>query len=434
MNTATGVLFLGIDMGTSACRLCVIDAQQRIQGFCTIPIPAACVQSMPAGYHEQSPYQQWAILKQGIAALAWQLPLTAIARIAIAGTSASVLLCTAQGEPLTPLLLYNDQRAQVEAAAIRHLALPPATLGATSSLAKVLYLQARDTERRACYALHQADWLTAQFSGQYGISDENNSLKLGYDPEQRQWSAALSTTGLRLDLLPKVLPPGSRIGTIAPACALALGLSPQTAIIAGTTDSTAAFIAANTQQLGDAVTTLGSTLVLKIRSAKPVFDAQQGIYSHRLGNTWLVGGASNSGGAVLRHYFSQAQLDALTPHLKPEQPTGLQYYPLLQPGERFPIHDPDYLPRIYPKPADERIFLQGLLEGMANIERQGYQRLQQLGAGYPRRVYTSGGGAKNMAWQIIRHRCLGVPVQPALQTEAAYGCALLAQGLASQYH
>jgi sugar (pentulose or hexulose) kinase len=74
-------------------------------------------------------------------------------------------------------------------------------------------------------------------------------------------------------------------------------------IYTGTTDSIAAFLASGANSLGEAVTSLGSTLVLKLLSSQKVDDSNYGIYSHRLGNLWLTGGASNTGGAVLKSFF-----------------------------------------------------------------------------------------------------------------------------------
>lgn len=54
-------------------------------------------------------------------------------------------------------------------------------------------------------------------------------------------------------------------------------------------DSIAAFVAAGVQQPGEAVTSLGSTLAVKLLSDARVDDAATGVYSHRLGDTWLVG-------------------------------------------------------------------------------------------------------------------------------------------------
>ena len=105
----------------------------------------------------------------------------------------------------------------------------------------------------------------------------------------------------------------------------ALGLPIDVEIVAGTTDSTAAFIASGAKQIGQAVTSLGSTLVLKIISDKEINDPAHGVYSQPFGQHWLVGGASNSGGAVLNYYFSEEQMTALTKELKPETNTNLNY-------------------------------------------------------------------------------------------------------------
>lgn len=58
----------------------------------------------------------------------------------------------------------------------------------------------------------------------------------------------------------------------------------------------------------------------------------------------------------------------------------LGYYPLTQPGERFPVADPDLQPRLKPRPNDDVIFLHGLLEGVADVEAASYQLLSRLGA------------------------------------------------------
>jgi D-ribulokinase len=84
------------------------------------------------------------------------------------------------------------------------------------------------------------------------------------------------------------------------------------------------------------------------------------------------------------------------------------------------------LPRLKPRPDRDRDFLHGLLTGIARIEAQGYQLLQELGADYLTQIYTAGGGAQNSTWQAIRQNLMGVSIAPASQQEAAYGAALLA--------
>ncbi len=172
---------------------------------------------------------------------------------------------------------------------------------------------------------------------------------------------------------------------------------------------------------------LGSTLVMKVLSERPLFSAKFGVYSHRLPDgRWLAGGASNSGGRVLDRFFDRARLESLSRRIDPRRGGCLAYYPLPGPGERFPVADPGLPPRLTPRPRDEVRFLQGLLEGMARIERLGYRRLAELGAPYPSRVFSIGGGARNATWSAIRQRVLGVPVTRAPRQEAACGAARLA--------
>ncbi len=175
------------------------------------------------------------------------------------------------------------------------------------------------------------------------------------------------------------------------------------------------------------MTSLGSTMVLKLLSRDRVDDARYGIYSHRLGNLWLTGGASNTGGAVLRQFFSDRQLAEFSESIDPNIESPLKYYPLLKPGERFPLNNPELPPRLEPRPESDVEFLHGLLESMARIEARGYELLQEFGATGLKRVYTAGGGSKNPTWTAIRQRRLNVPVITPTQTEAAYGAALLAR-------
>lgn len=414
-------LFLGIDIGTGGVRACAIDSDARILGIATTALPAP---RQDGDAIDQEAELWWNAVVETIAKL--DVDRAAIRRISVDGTSGTLLLTDGNGTPLTPGLMYNDARGGAEAARIGGMA--PAESGAhgrSSALAKLLHLLAHGGEK-AVHALHQADWVAGRLAGRFDGSDENNALKLGYDPVTRRWPDWLERLDVPRSLLPQVRVPGVEIGDIDPQMARLLGLSASTRIHAGTTDGVAAFIATRASMPGDAVTSLGTTLVVKLLADRPVFAAEQGIYSHRLGDRWLAGGASNTGGAALLAHFSAAELEEMTPKLKPAQPTGLDYYPLPKPGERFPIADPSLPPRVTPRPEDNVTFFQGLLEGVAAVEAMAYRRLGELGAPVLRRVISIGGGAKNAGWSEIRHRLLGVPVTVAEQTEASYGAALLA--------
>jgi sugar (pentulose or hexulose) kinase len=420
---AAPALYLGVDLGTSGCRVCVVDDNGNERGMAKVPLPPP---DRNHWHSEQQPQVWWRGLKAALQVLWQQVDGTAVRGVAIDGTSATLLVSNAGGRPLGPALMYDDTRARAAAEAVAAVTPPDsAARGPGSSLAKLLYLL--EQHPQAHRALHQADWLAGRLCGRFDFSDENNCLKLGYDPQRRRWPAWMERLPLPRALLPEVSPPGTLVGSVDAAVATELGLSPSTRVATGTTDSTAAFLATGAREPGEAVTSLGSTLVLKIIAERPLFSAAHGVYSHRLGDLWLAGGASNSGGAVLLQYFTAEELEELTLRLRPEASTGLDYYPLPRPGERFPINDPDLAPRLEPRPQDRLAFLQGMLEGMARIEARGYRLLEQLGAPALTSVRTVGGGSANPTWRQIRERLLKVPLIKPLHDQAAYGAALLAR-------
>ncbi|KAL7156567.1 hypothetical protein ABFS83_02G018500 [Erythranthe nasuta] len=303
--------------------------------------------------------------------------------------------------------------------------------------------------------LHQADWLLWLLHGKLGVSDYNNALKVGYDPEVESYPPWLLSQPYS-SVLPRVQAPGTTIGTMKENIRTQFGFPEDCVICTGTTDSIAAFLAARANETGKAVTififffyctsnfsvelmslylnfpptnkvtSLGSTLAIKLLSTKRVEDARFGVYSHRLDDKWLVGGASNTGGAVLRQIFTDDQLVKLSKQINPAKASPLDYYPLIDIGERFPVADPKMEPRLDPRPESDAEYLHGILESIARIEAKGYKLLKELGASRVDEVFTAGGGSRNEKWIEIRERVLGLPVRKALQTEAAYGAALLA--------
>jgi sugar (pentulose or hexulose) kinase len=399
--------FLGLDFGTSGARACVLgEADEPVYESRT-------------AYADPADPRHWReVLSELIEGLPAEIR-AGLSALAIDGTSGTLLATDASFEPVSPALLYNDSRATSEAQEISN-----PQFGPTSGLAKRVWLARHFPGAAFCF--HQADWLAALLTGKGGITDYHNALKSGFDVENLQWPDWVS-------LLPgghwqqKVLVPGGVIGPLDPVAAKRLGINPACVVRAGTTDSIAAFIAAGMKEPGEAVTSLGTTLVLKLLSEKRVEEPASGVYSHRFGSLWLAGGASNTGGGVLRQFFSVEELRRFSAAIDPNRPSGLDYYPLPRPGDRFPVNDPRLAPRLEPRPQSDAEFLHGLLEGMARIEAQGYRKLMELGASLLNKVTTAGGGAHNETWRQIRQRLLGVPVLVAKHPEAAYGTARLAR-------
>jgi hypothetical protein len=417
-------LFAGIDAGTSGIRLVLIDAMGTIYHEATLPLQKS---TRTDAEHEQDPDDWWDKTRSLLKGIPQSLKPSVLA-LAIDGTSGTLLACDKSGTPLAPALMYDDARAIDQSEKISAIApVNSAAHGSSSGLAKLLWYQEHLDQTQFHFALNQADWLLGQITGCFGISDENNCLKLGYDPATRRWPEWLNTLGIDASRLPVVHEPGTAIMPIAPACADELGLPANMMTCSGTTDSIAAFLATGANQTGAAVTSLGSTLAIKVLCKEPLFDPQAGIYSHRIWDQWLVGGASNSGGAALLKYFSLEEIRELSQKIDPAAPSGLEYYPLPAKGERFPIYDPDKPSLTEPRPLDDALFLQGLLEGVARIEKMAYAHLQALGAPALEKVITVGGGSTNALWTRIRRNILKIPVETAEYDQAAYGAALLAR-------
>ncbi|MCY3880112.1 MAG: FGGY-family carbohydrate kinase [Rhodobacteraceae bacterium] len=419
-------LALGIDVGTSGVRTAVLDENGAVLSMARSP-------HLPQNAGRIDARKWWqaveiCILRQVSALKDSGRRGAEISRIAVDGTSGSMVLCDAGLHPVGRALMYNSAGFESEAARIsRHAPQPHIARGPNSALARAMRLVAEDTDGKAHHLLHQADFVAARLTGRAGQTDHNNAMKTGLDPASGDWpdwiGAVIDTT-----LLPYAHAVGTPVAEIQPSLAIRLGLASKAIICAGTTDSIGAFLAAAPAGTGSAVTSLGSTLAIKLLSRERIDDPSIGLYSHRLGNAWLVGGASNSGGAVLAHYFSPEDIARLSAGIDPGKPSGLDYCPLIRPGERFPINDPELAPRITPRPADDSLFLQGLLEAIARIESQCYREIETRGGGFPETIYSAGGGARNPAFTEIRAKALGIVPICAEGVEAAVGTARVAAG------
>ncbi|RCS21827.1 carbohydrate kinase [Phyllobacterium salinisoli] len=406
---------VGIDLGTSGARAAALSQTGEVVGFAAVHFTDPAEMKSPAAWRNR--------VEECLTALSQCTSLANVEGLAVDGTSGTVLSVDGQGRPLGGVLMYNDpcpDAAIVERIAAVAPAESPAR-GANSGLARAIHLLKRSPDAKL---LHQADWIAMQLGVTEAVSDENNALKTGYDLTSERWPEWIREAGMPIERLPAVHRAGEPIGVVG-TTGRAFGLPESCRIHAGTTDGCASFLATGAGSVGDAVTALGSTLVLKLACEHPINASEYGIYAHRVLGFWLVGGSSNTGGAVIRTLIGDHRLEDLTARMRPDCPTNLDYYPLLKPGERFPINDPAYPPRLFPRPDDDAVFFQAILEGMTAIEMLGYKRLHALGAPKLKTVRTVGGGARNPVWSLMRQSALGVDCPSARSMEAAVGAASL---------
>jgi sugar (pentulose or hexulose) kinase len=417
-----GDLALGVDLGSSGLRLAAVNGGGDVVAEASAPYPRPFTQ--PEGWRE------------GLIALCHRLPGDVRRRLgamALDGTSGTLLLCRGDGSlpegvqgglNLGEALPYHVACAEQQSAATAIAIRGPAAR-ASGSLARALRLleAAEEIDPGQRWLLrHQADWLMGWLLGDWRWGEEGNNLRLGWDPERRSWSGRIAAQPWSRGL-PAIRASGEVIGLLTGAAAAALDLPGDCRVVAGSTDANAAVLAAEPAE-DEGVSVLGTTLVLKQWSPRPLQGP--GVSCHRVAGRWLVGGASNAGGGVLRRYFSDRQLAELSRQIDPATSSGLALRPLPGPGERFPVDDPRLEPVLEPRPVSDGLFLQGLLEGLAEIERAGWARLQQLGAPAVRRVISLGGGARNPQWRAIRQRRLQRPVVNRPRLSAALGMGRLA--------
>tara|TARA_Y100001968_G_C19435180_1_gene759239 strand:+ start:1878 stop:3122 length:1245 start_codon:yes stop_codon:yes gene_type:complete len=341
-----------------------------------------------------------------------------LSKLSISGTSGTLLACSLNGNSLGDAIPYNTS-CNVEGNLLNAIAGDNKLLNNSySSLSKALELL--DIYGPNILLRHQSDWIAGWLLKNWKFGEEGNNIKLGWDLSSLSWPKNFYSTYWHKSL-PFIRKSGEILGIINIGLAKKLNLNQNLCIIAGTTDSNASYLAAKIND-NDGLTVLGTTIVLKKSTSKPI--KEEGLTNHRINDQWICGGASNAGCGVLSRFFSDLELEELSKQINPKKTTNLKFIPLNSRGERFPVNDPDLEPLVEPRPVSDALFLHALLEGLANVELRGWKKLEQLTGKFPKRIVTIGGGAKNPQWRKIREKIIKVPII-SCNKNSSYGSALL---------
>ncbi len=419
--------YLGIDFGTTGVRLIIINNEEEIVETIKTTIESP-IQKMNQIF--QDPNIWWSKLLESFNLLKKKnFNFSKIRKICVDGTSGTVLISDLNGKALTNALMYNDASCVNESSIIKNISdNHPLFSSPNNALARSLYLFENSKFNSKIKILHQADWVIGKLLGEFNYSDNNNSLKLGYDSENSKWFEWIDKLKFNKDIFPIIKSPGEELGNLSKSLINEFGFNNKCIITAGTTDGIASFLSTGASKIGESVTAIGTTMVIKSIVDQPLFNNSYGIYSHKIGNLWLAGGASNVGGQILIDLFKD-EIDLLSKDIDTDKLTGCKYYPLIKPGERFPINDLNLQPKLSPKPKNKKIFFQAVLEGITFVEKNCYEKLSELGGVYPQTVYSVGGGSTNHKWNILRSKILNTKIINPQNNEAAYGTALLAKGI-----
>lgn len=411
--------FLGIDLGTGGVRCVLVEDDGSIRAEVSEPLARLNVATIERG-SEQDPSDWIAVLESTLDQLFADPANRKVDAIAVDSTSGTVLPMSAEGEVLGNGFLYNDMRSQVEAeecGAVFGGACSP-----TFSLPKILWMRKHLSLPDDVLFLHATDYLNSWLAGTVEVpTDFTNAMKTGVDLETETWSAGLPD--LRL---PRVVAPGTAFGVLRDDLRTRWQLQGDLLLVAGATDSNAAFYASGAAEAGDWSTTIGTTLAVKGLSAQRIDDPQARIYCHKHPDgTWLPGGASNAGGEILRKRYS-GRMKEMDEAASERGRTSHLIYPSIREGERLPYAVSSFAPFMEGDPDDEVGFFLGCLEGTACVEALVYDLLESLGATVGDTIYATGGATESSLWLQIRadmlQKRLCVPAHP----NSAMGAAVLA--------
>ncbi|WP_446038517.1 FGGY-family carbohydrate kinase [Streptomyces sp. SID1121] len=434
-------VWLGLDLGTQGVRALAVTDDGRVRGRGSAPLTG----HRDGDRHEQLPADWWTAATAALRRTLREVPAARVRGIAVCSTSGTVLLTDAQGNPLTPALMYDDGRAAAEARYAQETCADVwrdlgIRIQPSWALAKLLWLtgahhagspgpeSTAPTRLRGARVCHQADFVTGRLVGHRVATDSSHALKTGYDLRSRTWPTAVhDRLGLSGLDFPAVVAPGTPLGTVGREAAEATGLAEGTPVLAGMTDGCAAQLGSGAWGVGRWNSVLGTTLVLKGVTASPLHDPAGVVYNHRSpdGN-WLPGGASSVGAGILTRTFPGADLGRLDLRAAAREPASTVAYPLVSRGERFPFVAPGAEAFVLGTPADEADHHAALLQGVALAERLCLAYVRMLGAPVEGPVTFTGGATRSAYWNQLRADVLGRPAAIPEHTDPALGMAVLA--------
>lgn len=439
-------LFLGIDIGTGGVRTMAVSQTGEVAAVCSIAFDAEIL-APQQGRHEQPPQAWWRAVCRATTATIDELAKAGIqpnrlTALAVDGTSGTVIALDRAGEPLRPALMYNDPRAGGEADALNAAAGDFCTklgyqFNASFALTKIAWLRSHEPAvfDQTARFVHQADYIVEQLTAQPATTDYSNALKTGYDLVDERWPDWIERYLGVTSKLPRVVAPGSTIGSLSNKAAAETGLPVGLSVVAGASDGTAAFLASGARRPGDYNTTLGTTLVFKGVSAQICRHPQGLIYCHKLpGGWWLPGAASNIGSDWIAAMFPNANVYAMDTLASERLPSEVLAYPLIRTGERFPFLAPGARGFFLPETTDPVDRYAACLQGVGLVERLGYQVLDAArGATSDRgtvssEVFSTGGGSRSDVWMQCRANATGRIIHRPACGESAFGMAVLAAG------
>ena len=433
------MLYIGVDLGTSAVKLLLMNEAGHIEKIVSREYPLSFPHS---GWSEQNPYDWYDKTLDGLKELLSECDKSLVDGISFGGQMHGLVTLDAQDEVVRPAILWNDGRTTEETAYLNEQIGRERLTGYTANIAfagftapKILWMQKNEPEnfKKVVKIMLPKDYLAYRLSGSFctDVSDASGMLLL--DVKNRCWSKEmLEICGITEEQLPKLYESWEVVGTLKPEIAKELGFSENVKVVAGAGDNAAAAVGTGTVGDGQCNISLGTSGTVFISSKNFGVDENNALHSfcHADGSYHLMGCMLSA--ASCNKWWMDEILK--TKDYAGEQ-KGIQtlgenqvfYLPYLM-GERSPHNNPNARAMFVGMSMDttrEDMTL-AVLEGVAFGLRDSLEVARSLGI----RIDSSricGGGAKSPLWRQIIAAVMNVKLEIIESEEGpGYGAAILA--------
>jgi xylulokinase len=436
-------MYLGIDLGTSAVKVVLVDDAQTITGSAEEALAPA--RPKPS-WSEDDPDSWIAAVERALYRLRAEHPaaVAATRAIGLSGQMHGALLLDAGDRPLRPAILWNDGRAAAEAAELAaHSAALNRRLGVAAmagfTAPKIVWLARHEPQvlAKTRRLLLPKDFVRLHLSGDFvtDVSDAAGTWLL--DQQARRWDdEAVALCGVDPAWLPPILESPAPAGRLRSALARRWGMRDDVVIAAGAGDVAAGGLSIGAIRPGDAFISLGTSAQFFTVASAHQPDPERAVHAfcHALPATWFRMAALLNGASVLAaaaQWTGGADIGGLLEETEKTftGPSPLLALPYLS-GERTPHNRPDLRGAIIgldatTQPTD---IVQAMLEAVAFSLADALDVLRGAGS----TVETAGligGGARSTFWAKLVASATGVELvkYEASDRGPAYGAARLAR-------
>ena len=443
-------LLLGIDVGTSGCKVTVIDRTGHVvdEGFGEYQTfhQHAC-------WAEQEPDQWYDVACRLLRALfdRGKCRPEQIAALSLDGSTHNAVLADGAFRPLRRAIMWTDQRSAAQAAELDRQAgeeIFQTTYqkpSATWTLPQIRWIREHEPEvlKRAVHVLFTKDYVRYRLTGTWETDHIEAQGSLFYDMQRRAWSASLcEMAGLPVETLPPLVEPTAVVGSVAPQAARDTGLREGTPVVAGCSDSAVEDYAAGAIEPGNMILKLATAGNVNVMTAEAHPHPKTLTYSHVIPGMWYTVVATNTAASAERWFrdhfcdkeVARAAEEGTSPYALMHQQAahvppgadGVFFHPYLL-GERAPYWDPNLRGSFVGAAMrhGKAHFLRALLEGVAYSLRDCFRTILELGLQVDD-IRLIGGGAKSTLWSQIIADVFARPVIRPAGCDASFGAALLA--------